>query len=115
MTVDELETAIEVYRQTLRQQPDDVETLINLAWSYNNSGDYQQAIETFNQAMAIDDRASDAHFGLGIAYMHHQQPEAALQAFEQVLRLASDAQDRGRVVIATQQAQSYVHRLQSNR
>jgi tetratricopeptide (TPR) repeat protein len=115
MTADELETAIEGYRQTLRQHPDDVETLINLAWSYNNSGDYQPAIETFNQALAIDERAGDAYFGLGIAYMHHQQPEAALRAFEQALGLASDAQDRGRVVIATQQAQSYIHRLQHNR
>jgi tetratricopeptide (TPR) repeat protein len=114
MTTDELETAIESYRQTLDQNPNDAETLVNLAWSYNNAGDYQQAIETFNQALAIDDGASDAHFGLGIAYMHHRQPEAALQAFERALELASDVRDHGHAVIVTQQAQSYIQRVQSN-
>jgi len=57
---------------------------------YINQGDYQRAIEEFNQVISIDSEYVDAYCGIGIAYLNQKKYKEAIEAFEKAIVLDPD-------------------------
>jgi tetratricopeptide (TPR) repeat protein len=60
-----------------------------LAWQYNESGQYQLAIESAKKALRIDPccaDAADAYDNLGLAYERLERYEEAVEAFQCAIR-----------------------------
>ena len=53
-------------------------------------GKYQEAIESFKQAIRIDPDYAEAHCGLGAAYLHSDKNEEAIKSCKQALRIDPD-------------------------
>ena len=110
---EELQKLIERYSDLLAENPDDVDKLINLAWSYERAGDYQQAVGYFRQAIERDPQNHDAYYGLGLALLGDGQVEEGLQALEKARDLAQNAEDRGETVIVSQQVEGHLYRFRA--
>ncbi|MGH9498214.1 MAG: tetratricopeptide repeat protein [Terriglobales bacterium] len=63
----------------------------NLAVTYDAEGRYDQAIQQFRQAIDPRDDDPRIHLGLGIYDQRHGHAQAAIEEFQAVLRLSSDA------------------------
>ena len=55
--------------------------------AYANQGDYQEAIEEFNQALKVDSEYVDAYCGIGIANLNQKKYREAIEAFEKAITL----------------------------
>ena len=64
---DDLARLIETYSQTLKQQPKDVALLIKRGDLYFQLHEFEQAIEDYSDAIALDSHADEAYFGRGMA------------------------------------------------
>lgn len=80
-------------RQQLRQDSGNVLLWIQLGDAFLQAGDYDSAIESFAEAIALDYRSADAHFGLGLAQFERGDYPAALFQFSEVARLHPDRFD----------------------
>jgi tetratricopeptide (TPR) repeat protein len=107
-----LQKTITHYRDLIRKKPNDVGILTSLAWSYSLAGDYEQAIQQFEQAIQVDSQSSDAYYGLALAYKGAGQYDRAIQTFHQARQLVDQDDNRGRHLIASQQIEVYLRRLQ---
>jgi len=54
---------------------------------YVNKGEYQQAIEEFNLALAVDSQYADAYCGIGIAYLNQKKYKEAISALERAVSI----------------------------
>jgi cytochrome c-type biogenesis protein CcmH/NrfG len=95
----ELKQAIEQYREQVADKPEDVRLLTNLAWGFERSGSFAEAIEGFKNALRVDPNHIDAHYGLGLALLESGQIPSALEAFTRARTLASRSEDQGYVAI----------------
>ena len=57
---------------------------------YINQGDYQQAIEEFNQVLNIDSEYVDAYCGIGIAHLYQKKYREAIETLEKAIALNPD-------------------------
>jgi len=80
-------------RRETTQHPDSTEAWINLGNGYLGAGDYDKAKDSFLEAIGIDYRAGDAHFGLGLAEFERGDFQSALFSFGEVTRLYPDRFD----------------------
>jgi len=55
-----------------------------------NEGEYQQAIEEFNLALAADSQYVDAYCGIGIAYLNQKKYEEAIEVLEKAVSIDSE-------------------------
>ena len=78
---------ISALRQEVTANPSDVSAWIELGNAYFEAGDYDSARESFYEAVALDYRSGDAHFGLGLAEFERGDLPAALFEFSEVARL----------------------------
>jgi tetratricopeptide (TPR) repeat protein len=74
-------------RQQLRQDSGNISLWIQLGNAYLEAGDYNSAVESFSEAIALNYRSGDAHFGLGLAEFELGDYPAALFQFSEVARL----------------------------
>lgn len=111
---EELHQVIDHYHDLLRQAPNDLGLLINLAWSYERAGQFPEAIQQFRRALELNSRDYNAHYGLGLACMGNGQMQEARAEFQQARDLAADSDDRSAIVIISRQIDSIGHRLGSN-
>lgn len=58
--------------------------------TYVNQGDYQQAVEAFNLALAVDSEYVDAYCGIGIAYLNQKKYKEAIEALEKAVSIDSE-------------------------
>ena len=74
-------------RTATRREPNNIDNWINLGNYYLESGQYDEAQESFLEAVSIEYRSGDAHFGLGLAEFERGDFPAALFQFNEVSRL----------------------------
>jgi Flp pilus assembly protein TadD len=108
---DELHKVIDHYHDLLRQAPNDLGLLINLAWSYERAGQFPEAIQQFRRALEFNTHDYNAHYGLGLACMGNGQIQEARAEFQQARDLAADSDDRSAIVVISRQIDSISHRL----
>ena len=65
-----------------RKNPDDASAHNNLGNAYHKSGRYEEAIESYKQAIRIDPDYVYAHFNLGLAYHYSNNRNSALEQYE---------------------------------
>jgi len=58
------DAAITSYRLALRDHPDDLRVLQNMAIAYSRTGRIEEAIRAYRRALEIDQSLSGAHYGL---------------------------------------------------
>jgi tetratricopeptide (TPR) repeat protein len=72
---------------TAQRDPNDAATRVQLANMYFDAERYQEAVEWYEQALAIDPKDVDASTDLGIAYYYMNQPDRALAQFDKSLAI----------------------------
>lgn len=76
---------------TRKNEENNVAALIELGRVYRDAREIDAAIETFNTALTIDNRAAEAAFELGQTLVNQQEnPEEAAQQFRTAIRYSDD-------------------------
>src|SRR5258708_40136196 len=71
----------------LANQPELAAGYAEDGWRLRNSGEYQQAVGRFQQALHYDPRNLRSMLELGQLYEEHQRPEFALTMYSRALEL----------------------------
>lgn len=80
--------AAEGYRVYLAQYPDDARAWYRMGWTLMAGlHEYQQAIDAFNRAIAIDPRDASAHINLATSYRGLKQYARAVETYHQAFAL----------------------------
>ena len=64
-----------------------VNQLIEEGIRYHDAGEYGNAIERYQRALAVDERSPLAHYEIAMTYMYNQQYKEALHHADQVIAL----------------------------
>lgn len=110
-TADELEVALDYFNNLVHQNPQDATALTNLAWVYERAGDYDQAIDHFQQALELDQDNIHTNYGLGLALMGINRPEQAKTAFRRAAELAQRSDDHALLVTVLRQVEAHSNRI----
>jgi len=74
------------HRENLGEQAQrDWEALFQQATGLHEAGDFSAAVNTYHQALGIDDRYADLHYRIGKSYFELQQYDEAEQAFRRAV------------------------------
>jgi len=79
---------ISFYKRTLAYNPDSDRLYINLGNSYNEAGDYSQAIELYKKGIELNPGDPDAYYNLGNAYIMERKIEEAVNAYAKAISIA---------------------------
>ena len=105
MSDGEFQQSAALYRQTLQARPGDVRTMTALASAVNKAGDWKQAQELLQKAIALDATYADAHFDLAVIQLQHEEYAGAEQELRAVVKLepgdAAAHSTLGGVLLAT--------------
>ncbi len=71
------DAAITSYRLALRDHPDDMRVLQNMAIAYSRTGRLEEAIRSYRRALEIDPSLSGAHYGLAFLLIKRGDVAAA--------------------------------------
>ncbi len=87
--------AISVYRGLCKVEDDSLQTYayMGLASAYLMSGDYQNAIENYNNSIALNDRNFGSYVGLGSVYYRLEEYEKATQFYNHAKAINPDSPD----------------------
>lgn len=86
--------ALTSYRLALREHPDDLRVLQNIAIAFSKTGQPEEAIRTYRRALQLDADLAGAHYGLAFLLLKRGDTAHAgmhLEAFLRVTR-ADDAE-----------------------
>lgn len=78
------DAALTSYRLALRDQPNDLKVLQNMAIAFSRTGRLDEALRAYRKALDIDPLLSGAHYGLAFLLLKRGDPDGAtrhLQAF----------------------------------
>ena len=76
------------YQQQVKAQPNNVQNIINLGYTYYLLGKNDQAVAQFNQALAIDKKSFDAYYNLGLVFNDSNRLDDALEMFQKAVELS---------------------------
>jgi tetratricopeptide (TPR) repeat protein len=71
----------------------DVNQLVSSGWAKYEAGEFDEALNLFNQAILADNQNSEAQIGIGWSFFGKQKAQSAINEFEKALILKSDATD----------------------
>jgi len=74
------DAAVRMYEMALRFDPEHIDAMNNLAMMYFHAGNYDDALDIIQKAVAKGDNA-DCEYNLGSIYLEKNQPDNALQSF----------------------------------
>src|SRR5437762_4410432 len=80
-------TASNRYREAVQVAPACVEALVNLGVTYNKLNQSEEAIKTFQQALAKNPQLFVAHLNLGITYFRAAHYDLAKESLRNALKL----------------------------
>ncbi len=86
----ELATVIGGLRASLRDNPDDVATLTQLALAYRNAGEIDRSIERYERAVALAPDNVQIYLQLAETYQHNGDLSRAIFTWERAASLAPD-------------------------
>ena len=94
-TTDELERQLSSLSQVSSKSLKEQGILhYNLGVFYTKDGNYQKAIEEFNEVISLDPSDADAHYNLGVIYAEHVPDEIkAKEHFQRYLEMAPNDKD----------------------
>ncbi|MBU0467770.1 MAG: tetratricopeptide repeat protein [Candidatus Omnitrophica bacterium] len=78
---------ITLWEDVLSKSPNKTKPLINLGNAYFKKRKYEKALELFQKAVVIDDKAEEAYNGMGLIYKERGEFERALENYNKVLVL----------------------------
>jgi tetratricopeptide (TPR) repeat protein len=87
-----VDVALSMAQTARRGMPDSPNAADTLGWAYYQKGVYQSAIDSFQEALRLNEKnhgAEDAtvHYHLGLAYQKANQSALARQQLERVLKI----------------------------
>ncbi len=80
------DAAVRMYEMALRFDPNHMDAMNNLAMMYFHAGNYDDALDLIQKAVALGDSA-DCEYNLGSIYLEKNQPDNALQAFQKAVSM----------------------------
>ncbi len=95
-------------RAQVEQNSSDTGAWVRLGDAYLNQGEFEAARAAYQEAIALDYRLGDAHFGLGLAEYNRGDYQAALFSFSEVARLYPERFD-GHYNLAVTRARLRMH------
>lgn len=81
--------ALTSYRLALRERPDDLRVLQNIAIAFSKTGQPEEAIRTYRRALQIEPGLSGAHYGLAFLLLKKGENANAAQHLEAYLHTTS--------------------------
>jgi tetratricopeptide (TPR) repeat protein len=91
----DLDAALTSYRLALRDRPNDVRVLENMAIAFSKQGRTDEAVRAYRRALEIEPKLSGAHYGLAFLLLKRSEVDDAafhLEAFLMDPPADSDAQ-----------------------
>lgn len=82
--------ALTSYRLALRERPDDLGVLQNIAIAFSKTGQPEEAIRTYRRALQLDPESSGAHYGLAFLLLKRGDTAHAGLHLEAYLRHCTD-------------------------
>jgi len=87
-----IDVALSMAQTARRGMPESPNAADTLGWAYYQKGVYQSAIDQFQDALRLNEKAgnpddADIHYHLGLAYQKINQNSQARQQLERVLRI----------------------------
>jgi len=79
--------SIKILSECLEKNPDNPETLNDLALCESNRGLYEKAILLLEKAIQINPEMSELYSNLGLQYRHKEQHEKAIECFNKALQI----------------------------
>ena len=80
-------TAIESFKETIRQHPNSAEARFNLALAYGKIGDTEKAIQRYKEAIRLDPGSAVSHCNLGFDYKKGKYYKEAIESFKEAIRI----------------------------
>ena len=81
------------HQQEIAAHPDSIVAFVDKGWSHLSRGEYDQALEAFEKAAALDSRSLDAQYGLGAAARLKGDKARAVQAFQRAVEISEVSPD----------------------
>ena len=100
------------YRASASANPTSAEAQSNLGWGYYGQHQYDDAIQAFQAALALDNGFIDAHYGLGLAFKEAGRGPQAVPQFEQVVKLTGQLDGGSRSVMLARLARAHINRIE---
>ena len=91
--VGDLDSALEAYQATLRDQPDLIQAHVNLATVYTIKRDWTSARNELQAALKLRPDSIQAHYALGVVRYGLGDRRGAIEAYREALRLKPDYAD----------------------
>lgn len=82
--------ALTSYRLALRERPDDLGVLQNIAIAFSKTGQPEEAIRTYRRALQLDPEAPGSHYGLAFLLLKRGENESAAMHLESFLRFSTE-------------------------
>ncbi|MEO7997820.1 MAG: tetratricopeptide repeat protein [Gemmatimonadaceae bacterium] len=103
--------ALTSYRLALREQPDDLQVLQNMAIAFSRTAQPEEAIRSYRRALQIDPELAGAHYGLAYLLLKRGDTAHAAMHLEGFLRNSTGTDDRSAKFRA--HAEQTLHELQN--
>jgi tetratricopeptide (TPR) repeat protein len=81
--------ALTSYRLALRERPDDLRVLQNIAIAFSKTGQPEEAIRTYRRALQLDPNLAGAHYGLAFLLLKRSDTVHAGMHLEAYLRTST--------------------------
>ena len=86
--------ALTSYRLALRERPDDLRVLQNIAIAFSKTGQPEEAIRTYRRALQLDPNLAGAHYGLAFLLLKRNDTQHAGMHLEAFLRNSKETDAR---------------------
>jgi Flp pilus assembly protein TadD len=73
------DAALTSYRLALRDQPNDLKVLQNMAIAFSKTGRLDEAVRAYRKALEVDPMLAGAHYGLGFLLLKRGENEGAVK------------------------------------
>ena len=101
--------ALTSYRLALRDAPNNVRILENMAIAFSKSGNLDDAIRSYKRALSIDPKLSGAHYGLAFLLLKRGEESDAAYHLEAFLMDAPSTPESERWIKHAKQTLDQIH------
>ena len=100
--------AMEELKKAAEGNPQDMHTQFQLAYTYEQKGQLDNAYKQYEQILKIDKSSADAHYSMGRVLMQKKELSKAIEQFETAAKMDTDFTSvRADLAIAYAQAKDY--------